>query len=82
MGLPKLTEKKTFFSGGIIRLFEDVNLVFSGSMLNEILEKHNLGYSLEEISEYLNRDPDEIFLALFHLARQGYEIRPLGKRLK
>ena len=43
MGLPKLTEKKTFFDGGIIRLFEDANLVFSGSMLNEILEKHNLG---------------------------------------
>ena len=82
MGLPKLTKRKTFFGGGIIRLFEDANLVFSGSMLNEILEKHNLGYSLEEISEYLNRDPDEIFLALFHLARQGYEIRPLGKRLK
>ena len=82
MGLPKLTKRKSFFSGGVIRLFEDANLVFSGSMLNEILEKHNEGYSFEEIGEYLKRDPDEIFLALFHLARQGYEIRPVGKRLK
>ena len=82
MGLPKLTERKTFFSGGIVRLFDDANIDFSGSMLNEILEKHNEGYSFEEIGEYLKRDPDEIFLALFHLARQGYEMKPVGKRFK
>ena len=79
MGLPK---ERAFYDGGLTPILNDVTLLFSGSMLDAILEKHNAGYSLEQIAEYVGRDPDEVFLAIFHLGRQGYEIRKIeGVRL-
>lgn len=82
MSLPKLSNNKGFFGGKVVTLFDDLVLLFSEEMLDEIVDKHNAGYSFEEIAKYTKRDPDEIFLALFHLARQGYVVRPVGKRLK
>ena len=82
MGLPKLKPKGGFYGGGIVQLFNDLTIDFTGDMLDEILIKYNAGYSIEEIAEYTKRDPDEIFLALFHLARQGKEILPFAKRIR
>lgn len=82
LSLPKLKSKGGFYSGKIIRLFQDLVLDFTESMLEEIQVQYNAGYSPEEIAEYTKRDPDEIFLALFHLAREGKEIRPLAKRVR
>lgn len=82
MALSKLESRGGFYGGGIIRLFEDLTIEFSGNMLDEILIHYNTGYSIEEIAEYTKRDPDEIFLALFHLARKDNDIRPVGKRFK
>nr|WP_289038234.1 hypothetical protein [uncultured Allobacillus sp.] len=79
MGLPK---ERSFFGGGIVQLFSDLVTEFSGEMLTEILDKYNKGYSFDEIAEYTGRDPDEVFLAIFHMARQGYEVRKIrGVRL-
>lgn len=78
----KKRDRKTgrFFDGGICYILDDLNLVFAGDMLKEILSLYNLGYSVEEIGEYFERDPDEIFLALMHLARQGVKVRKIGRR--
>lgn len=69
-----------FYEGGLVELFDDLTIIFSGSMLDEILKQYNAGKTFEEIAKYMKRDPDEIFLALFHLARQNKKIRPVGKR--
>lgn len=82
MALPKLESKGGFYGGGIVQLFQDLTIEFSGNMLDKILIQYNAGYSIEDIAEYTKRDPDEIFLALFHLARQDNDIRPVGKRFK
>lgn len=82
MALPKLKNSRGFYKGGVVKILDDVELLFSHEMLEKILLLHNTGYKIEELSEYMKRDPDEIFLALFHLSRQGYEIAPIGKRFK
>jgi hypothetical protein len=82
MALPKLEETEGFYGGGIVQLFNDLSIEFSGDMMKEIKKRYNEGYSFEEIGEYTKRDPDEIFLALFHIARQDGDIRPVGRRFK
>ena len=82
MALPKLKRKGGFYSGEIVTLFDDLVIDFSQEMLDEILIQYNTGYSPEEIAEYTKRDPDEIFLALFHLSRKGKEVHPIGKRIR
>jgi hypothetical protein len=84
MGLPKLKRipGDGFFGGGIQSILQDLNLEFSGELLDVILEKHNQGYSVEEIAEYTKRDPDEVVLALFDMARKDKKVRPLGIRYK
>ena len=59
---------------------DDMNLCFAGEMLAEIKELYNKGYTVEQIGRYFDRDPDEIFLGLFHLARKGEKIRKFGRR--
>lgn len=81
MALPKL-EKRSFFGGGVKTVLDDLCLEFSGELLDEILKRYNEGYSIYEIAEYTNRDPDEVFLAIFDRARKGYKVRKLKIRLK
>jgi hypothetical protein len=51
-------------------VLENLNFIFDESELNEINELWDKDSSLTDIAEYFKRDPDEIFLALFHLSRE------------
>lgn len=78
----KLKKQKSYFEGGIVRLFDDLEMSYTNDLLQAIKTFHNEGHSFEDIGERFNRDPDEIFLALFHLARKGEEVKPFAKRLR
>ena len=51
-------------------VLEDLNFLFDESEIKEIKKMWNLNLSLQYMSEYLERDPDEIVLAIMHLARE------------
>lgn len=66
--------------GGIVRLFYDLELYFTPELLNEIGRLYEDGYTPEDIGKSLNRDPDEIFLGLFHLARHDKIDKEFARR--
>ncbi len=57
---------------------EELEPVFERNDLEEITKKWNQGFSFEEIAVEYQRDPDEIFLAIFHQAREGKIVRRLA----
>lgn len=67
--------------GRMIKILNDTELHFTVDMLNAIAELYEDGCEPEVISNITNRDVDEIFLALFHLARNSEITRPLGVRI-
>jgi hypothetical protein len=56
--------------GESVIILEQFDLMFSRSELAQIKELWLKGVTLPEISERLNRDENELFLALFHLTFQ------------
>lgn len=50
---------------------EDLELAFEKNELELITKKWNQGANIFKIAEEHKRDPDEVFLALFHQARKG-----------
>src|SRR5690625_859426 len=56
---------------------DELETAFVEDDLETITEKWNLGYNIERIAEEHKRDPDEIFLAIFHQAREGKVFRRL-----
>lgn len=67
-------------SWGFTRILDDCELYFSEEMLENIRKFYNEGHPIEKISNYLRRDADEIFLAIFHLARKGKIKLPFAYR--
>ncbi|UOQ43377.1 hypothetical protein MUN89_15815 [Halobacillus salinarum] len=61
-------------------LLEDLELTFNKRQLQHIRRAWNWGIGLEKIASRYKRDPDEVFLALFHLARKGQIHRSFGRR--
>lgn len=67
---------------------EELEPAFEVRELDVIADKWNRGFTFEEIAKEHLRDPDEIFLAVFHLAREGKIFRklicmkPIVKHLK
>ncbi|MFD2133314.1 hypothetical protein ACFSKI_19045 [Pseudogracilibacillus auburnensis] len=59
---------------------EELEPVFERHALEAISEKWNRGCSIEQIAIEYERDPDEIFLAIFHQAREGKIVRKLNYR--
>lgn len=57
---------------------EELETAFEKEDLQLITDKWNLGRDIEEIASEHNRDPDEIFLALFHQAREGKIFRKIN----
>lgn len=68
-------------SGRIVRLFPDMEQFIGESLLSEIHELYNKGHTPEEIGKATGWQPDEIFLVLVHLAREGFELREFAKRI-
>lgn len=62
----------------IVWIFDDIDRAFTWGLLCDITEQWESGKTIEEIAKKYRRDPDEIFLALFHMARQGKVTRPFG----
>jgi len=60
---------------------EELELAFEDFVLDRITEDWESGDSIERIAWREKRDPDEIFLALFHQARERKITRPFGYRL-
>lgn len=83
MSLAKVTKcglKKTRADGYVI-LLEDLEFAFPKHELNELCNDWNTGTDIELLAKRYKRDVDEVFLALFHLARLGKITRPIGKRI-
>jgi hypothetical protein len=51
-------------------VLEDCNFVRDGPELEEITKMWKEGISIFEMGEQLERDPDEVLLAIVHLARK------------
>lgn len=66
---------------GYVFILEELELAFRKSDLAYIQDSYNAGDTPEMIGYALERDPDEIFLALYHLARKGHKLRAFGRRI-
>lgn len=51
-------------------VLEGLDFFWDEPELEDMAQKWDQGVGLIEIAEYFKRDPDEVFLALFHLGRQ------------
>ena len=51
-------------------VLEDLNFVWDAPELSELSVMWIDGVSVEEIAEHFDRDPDEVVLAIMHLARE------------
>lgn len=78
----KKNRKAGEVGSGIVYCLADLDPVFSGELLEEITKLFEMGYQPEEIGPLLHRDPDEIFIALFHQSRQGNVSRPFARRVR
>ncbi|MGJ9460312.1 hypothetical protein [Oceanobacillus sp. CF4.6] len=67
-------------TGGYEYVLEDLELAFPRNQLKEVTKSWNKGASIEYIAAKYNRDPDEVFLALFHQARKSKIRRPFMGR--
>lgn len=64
----------------VVLLFEESDLIWDADELMDLKELNELGHSIDEMTRFFKReDPDEIFLALFHLAKEG-KIKKLDLR--
>ncbi|WP_072986825.1 hypothetical protein [Clostridium cavendishii] len=51
-------------------ILEDINFMWKKEEINKVKDMWNGGESLKDITEAVNREGDEVFLLLLHLARQ------------
>jgi len=63
-------------------VLEDLELAFPRKQLSEITKRWNKGEELEDIAKSIERNPDEVFLALFHQSRYDRTKRPFAWRYK
>lgn len=61
-------------------VLEDLELAFPKWQLDEITEHWENGAELDYIAKKFKRQVDEVFLALFHQAREGNIERPFAYR--
>lgn len=52
-------------------VLENLNFFWKNSKLRELKKLWDKNFSMEYMAHYFKRDPDEIFLALFHMAREN-----------
>ncbi|MGJ9460084.1 hypothetical protein [Oceanobacillus sp. CF4.6] len=76
----KKSKQEQVSGSGVVYCLGDLDPAFSEVLLEEVTELYEMGYEPEEIGSLLHRDPDEIFIALFHQSRHGKTKRLFGKR--
>lgn len=64
-----------------VTVLEDMEFYFPVRQLSEIAKQWNNGVHILDLAEEYRRPAEEIFLALFHLARKGKIKRPLARRI-
>lgn len=71
MAVSKLAHKLELREARMNRVIvlEDLDFLWDRSELREIVQMWQKNFSLHYMAEYLEREPDEIFLALLHLSR-------------
>ncbi|WP_017795163.1 hypothetical protein [Oceanobacillus kimchii] len=62
---------------GLVYCLEDMNRVYSESIIEEVTQLHDMGYCIEDIAGLFDRDEDEIFIGLYDQARKGNLKRPI-----
>lgn len=74
------TNNAAYLKEGLEYVFcnEDLEPAFERTDMETITNKWNNGESLHDIAKVHKRDPDEIFLAIFHQAREGKITRKLN----
>ncbi|WP_062513977.1 hypothetical protein [Halobacillus sp. KGW1] len=79
----KTLRKDTFLpkTGENVIILDNLEFGFPKGQLEEIREDWEAGIDIEQIKFKQQRPADEIFLALFHLARLGKIKRPFGRRI-
>ncbi|WP_106494922.1 hypothetical protein [Lentibacillus sp. Marseille-P4043] len=73
--------KERLEDGALVYCLSDLEIIFSEGLINEVTILYEQGHEPEEIGQAINRDPDEVFIALFHQARQGRINRSFAKRM-
>lgn len=64
-----------------IVILEELNFIWDRPELNEMKKMWKNGDGVERMAKYFDRDPDEVILALIHLARDE-KITPRKTGLK
>lgn len=72
---PKITGKPR---QNRIIVLEDLNFVWDELELEEVARQWEIGKDVRLIAESFNRDPDEVLLALIHLAKEEMVFRRKG----
>lgn len=62
-------------------ILADLDFGFDPFQLKDITNYWEDGKEVEDIAKIFKRDPDEIFLALFHQSREGLIERPFARRM-
>lgn len=55
----------------MVIILEELNFVWDEPELKELAQIWHKGYGIGYMAEYFARDPDEVLLALVHVAREG-----------
>lgn len=66
-------------SGKVTEILRDINKFYGDELLLKIVKLYNGGADVRYLADRFGFDPDEIFLLLFHCAREGMEIRKYAK---
>lgn len=62
-------------------VLEELNFLWDAPELAEVADMWMKGEGIQDIAEYFDRDPDEIILALMHLARSDHISQRKGSLL-
>lgn len=72
---PKITGKPR---QNRIIVLEDLNFVWDELELDEVARQWKVGKDVRLIASSFNRDPDEVLLALIHLAKEDMVFKRIG----
>ncbi|CDO03123.1 hypothetical protein BN988_01623 [Oceanobacillus picturae] len=80
-GKPLERSKDREVGEGLVRLLDDMEKFITKEVLEEITGFYNQGNKIVDIAATFRMDPDFVFIALFHQARNGNVIWPFAYRI-
>lgn len=73
MRIKGLAKNDVYFKDALMNrviVLEEANFIWDRSELNEMAEMWKNGVSIQKMGAYFERDPDEVLLAIIHLAKE------------